>query len=76
MIDVLAEIDREEERKLITTRSVEIILLVTPNDNIKFRSLEDELTGVEIREEDTNGDGEIVINDEKEYVAWEYCAEE
>lgn len=76
MIDVLAEIDREEDWKLITIRSVEIILLVTPNDNDKFRSLEEELTGVEIREEDTNGDGEIVINDEKEYVAWEYWTEE
>jgi hypothetical protein len=72
MIVVLAEIDREEDRKLITIRSVEIMLLVTPNDNAKFRSLEEELTGVEMREEDTKGDGEIVINEEIEYVAWEY----
>jgi len=72
MIVVLAEIDREEDWKSIRIRSVEIMVLVTPNDNARFRSLDEELTGVDMRDEEINGDGEIVIADKREYVAWEY----
>jgi hypothetical protein len=72
MIVVLAEIDKEEDLKLIWIKSVEIMALVTLNDNARFRSFEDELTGVDMSAVDTNGDGEIVIADEREYVAWEY----
>jgi hypothetical protein len=57
---------------LIRIKSVDIMLLVTPNDNAKFRSFEEELTGVEMRDEDIKGDGETVIADKMEYVAWEY----
>ena len=72
MIVVLAEIDKEEDLKLIRIKSVEIMEFVTPNDNARFLSFEDELTGVDISAIDTNGDGEIVIADDREYVAWEY----
>ena len=72
MIVVLAEIYKEEDLKLIRIKSVEIMEFVTPNDNARVLSFEDELTGVDMSAIDTNGDGEIVIADEREYVAWEY----
>jgi len=72
MIVVLAEIDKDEDLKLIRIKSVEIMVLVTLNDNARFRYFEDELTGVDMSAVDTNGEGEIVIADDREYVAWEY----
>ena len=37
------------------------MLLVTPNDKAKLRKLEEELTGVEISEGDTKGEGLMTI---------------